>query len=97
MFCGDPNYAGEPNLTWLGTDSASYYNSYVLKSDHGWAELMDFIYILNNNPNEIESVLNVDRVLWAFALNQPSATTTRTMDTTYTTTTCISQKTDCGK
>ena len=71
VFCGDPNpYAGEPNLTWLGNDSASYYNSYVIKSDHGWAELMDFIYILNNNPNEIESVLNVDRVLWAFALNQ---------------------------
>lgn len=71
VFCGEnePNI-GYPTMHWLGTDSTDYYNSYDLKSDHGWGELMDLIYTINFNPNEIEDVLNVDRVLWAFAANQ---------------------------
>lgn len=71
VFCGDEGEdGGIPSMHWLGTDSTDYYNSYVLKSDHGWAELMDLIYTINLNPSEIENKLNVDRVLWAFAANQ---------------------------
>ncbi len=71
VFCGEPNpLAGAPTMHWLGTDSTDYYNSYDLKSDHGWAELMDLIYTINFDPTDIESKLNVDRVLWAFAVNQ---------------------------
>ena len=60
---------GEPNLNWLGNDSTLYYDSYILKSDHGWEELLQLINTLNNNTAEIDSILNVDRVLWAFAVN----------------------------
>lgn len=60
---------GEPNLNWLGNDSTLYYDSYMLKSDKGWAELLQLINTLNNNTSEIDSILNVDRVLWAFAVN----------------------------
>lgn len=71
VFCGEnePNI-GYPTMHWLGTDSTDYYNSYDLKSEHGWGELMNLIYTLNFNPAEIEDVLNIDRVLWAFAVNQ---------------------------
>ena len=72
MFCdtaGSPP-SGEPNLKWLGEDSTSYYNSYTIKSDNGWEELMDLIKAINLTPQDIDSILNVDRTLWAFAVNQ---------------------------
>ena len=70
VFCGNNNNnATEPNLSWLGTDSTTYYDTYTIKSDHGWQELQELIYTLNFNTNEIDSILNVDRVLWAFAVN----------------------------
>ena len=59
-----------PNLKFLGQDSSLYYNSYELKSDNGWSSLINLIDVLNNNPSNIENVLNVDRVLWYFAVNQ---------------------------
>jgi spore coat protein CotH len=71
MFCdttGTPP-GGEPNLQYLGTDSALYYTSYNLKSESGWQELMELIVTLDSNPSQLDSVLNVDRVLWAFAVN----------------------------
>ena len=58
-----------PNLEFLGTDSFLYYNSYELKSDYGWSSLINLIDVLNNSSYDIESVLNVDRVLWYFAAN----------------------------
>ena len=71
VFCGDNsgNNATEPNLSWMGTDSLSYYDTYTIKSDYGWEQLLDLIYTLNYNTSEIDSILNVDRVLWAFAVN----------------------------
>ena len=72
MFCdtaGSPP-SGEPNLKWLGEDSTSYYNSYTIKSDNGWEELMDLIKAINLTSQDIDSILNVDRTLWAFAVNQ---------------------------
>jgi len=59
-----------PTMQWLGTDSTDYYDSYVLKSEHGWAELQDLINTVNNDPENISDKLNVDRVLWALAVNQ---------------------------
>ena len=70
-FCdtaGAPNPLA-PDLKYLGIDSALYYNSYDIKSDYGWKELLNFIDTLNNHFNEIDSILNVDRVLWYFAVN----------------------------
>ena len=42
--------------------------SYERKSPTGWNELLGLIDTLNNNIGGIEQVLNVDRVLWFFAL-----------------------------
>jgi len=56
-------------LEWKGQDSINYLKSYKLKSEYGWSELINLIDILNNEVNNIESILNVDRVLWYFALN----------------------------
>ena len=64
-----PPGPSEPNLNWLGYDTTQYYNSYTLKSDHGWEELVELIDILHNTPDDLDSVLNIDRVLWAFAVN----------------------------
>ena len=80
MFCDpspNPATGPPPNLGWLGADSSLYYNSYNLKSDHGWAELLDLIQTLKFNPSELDSVLNIDRTLWALAVN----TTTLNLDT----------------
>lgn len=70
---GQPGPTGNSDLVWLGSDSTLYYNHYSMKSAGGWAELIHFIDVLNNNPSELDSVLNVDRVLWAFAVNQAIA------------------------
>ena len=62
-------YDAEPNLAWHGSDSMAYayQMAYELKSDVGWADLLDLIYTLNFNLGSIETILNVDRVLWFFA------------------------------
>ena len=74
---GQPGPTGNADLTWLGPDTTLYYNHYDLKSDYGWSELVNLIDILNNNPQMLDSVLNIDRVLWAFAVN----TTLANLDT----------------
>ena len=38
-------------------------------SDEGWEALLDLIETLNLNPQNLEDKLNIDRVLWAFAVN----------------------------
>lgn len=65
--------AGNADLGWRGTDTTLYYNDYDLKSPTGWTEMRDLIYTLNFTPELIDSVLNVDRVLWAFAANTVTA------------------------
>ncbi len=58
------------NLAFLSnTDSLAYAPFYELQSEYGWEELMRFINIMNNYPDSITSVLNVDRTLWMHAFN----------------------------
>jgi hypothetical protein len=40
-----------------------------MESDNGWGDLYELIEILNEDPGNIESVLNVDRALWMHAFN----------------------------
>ena len=65
---GEPYFAF-PDLRWYGTDSTAYeyVKGYELKSDAGWADLLDLIYTLNFGLDSIEAILNVDLVLWHFA------------------------------
>ena len=67
---GIPGPSGRSDLKWLGTDSLLYYNHYEMKSDRGWKAFIHMIDVLNHYPEQIDSVLNVDRILWAFAVNQ---------------------------
>lgn len=54
---------------YLGEDSSAYKNYFEIESDEGWADLIDFLDILNNNPDSVEDVLNVDRHLWMLAFD----------------------------
>ncbi len=46
-----------------------YLNNFKKLSDHGWDDLMELAKMLNQQPDKIESVLNVDRTLWMLAFN----------------------------
>jgi hypothetical protein len=70
---GQNGPTGTSDLGWRGADTALYYNDYDLKSSNGWTELRNLIYTLNFTPELLDSVLNVDRVLWAFAANTVTA------------------------
>lgn len=80
FFSNDyPRFKGEliggppPNnvVVWgyHGQDSTDYFDYYELKSDYGWAELIEFLDILNNNTSLVEEVLDVDRHLWMLAFD----------------------------
>ena len=58
-------------VTWgyLGADSSSYMSFYERESDAGWGELINFLDVFNNDPANMESVLNVDRHLWMLAFD----------------------------
>jgi len=60
---------GGSSLDYLGTDSSSYYNFYELKSEAGWQDLIDLTNSINNTPNSIENVLDIDRAIWMSAFN----------------------------
>ncbi|MBT4174011.1 MAG: hypothetical protein HN967_11810 [Candidatus Marinimicrobia bacterium] len=62
-------YFAWPSLAWNGSDSlhSQYQMGYELKSDSGWQDLIDLIYTLNFQIEDIETILNVDRALWFFA------------------------------
>ena len=70
-FCDTANApaSSPPSLIYLGDDSTLYYNSYDMKSDNGWEQLVNLIKVLDVDFQNIDSVLNVDRTLWAFAVN----------------------------
>ncbi len=59
------------NLELLNGDLDSYYDLYDVKSTNSndWHRLYEFIEVLNNDPSNIEALLNVDRALWMHALN----------------------------
>ena len=63
------NYLAWPDLVWHGADSNAfeYQKGYEIKSEHGWSDLMELISTLNFHTENIENILNVDRVLWYFA------------------------------
>ena len=72
VFCdenGEGTEGGIPDLRYLGPDIEAYQDSYTLKSDEGWEALVDLIETLNLNPQNLGDILNIDRVLWAFAVN----------------------------
>ena len=52
-----------------GRDTSAYYPYYDIESDYGWGELLELIETLNEDIDNIEEILNVDRTLWMHAFN----------------------------
>jgi len=50
-------------------DVDCYFPNYELKSAYGWDDLIKLTRILNESPEKISDVLNVDRALWMLAFN----------------------------
>jgi spore coat protein CotH len=64
-----PGSSGNPDLVYSSADSSAYYSRYELKSDDGWAQLLQLMSTLKNNTAQIETILDVDRTLWMLAFN----------------------------
>lgn len=75
FFKGDPEtlifpFGQNANLALThGTDSNSYVPYYKLESDYGWSQVLRLIDCLDNKPDSITSLINVDQVLWMHAIN----------------------------
>lgn len=54
---------------YLGEDSTAYFDNYELESNHGWADLIEFLDVFNNNTAAVEDVLAVDCHLWMLAFD----------------------------
>lgn len=67
--CNPVYGSGSPSLEYLGADSSLYYDSYEMKSDFGWGELIDLTTQLEFNISNIETYLDVDDALWMLAFD----------------------------
>lgn len=65
---GSGEFFNPSDLMWRGPDTLSYIDSYERKSDSGWVDLLNFIYALNYSPSSVNQYVNIDRVLWYFAV-----------------------------
>lgn len=70
-FKGEISGPSQVYVVWgyLGQDSAAYQLQYELDSDAGWKNLIDFLDTLNNYPEDVEAVLDIDRHLWMLAFD----------------------------
>jgi hypothetical protein len=59
------------SLMYVGDDPACYKGWYELesKNDTAWQEIINLTKILNKHPEKVDSVLNIDMVLWMHAFN----------------------------
>ena len=60
---------GLPTLLYWGEDQSLYSQAYRMKSEAGWEDLISLANTLNNNTANIESVLDIDGVLWMLAFD----------------------------
>jgi hypothetical protein len=75
FFKGDPEtlefpFGENANLAHShGNDSNNYMPYYKLESDFGWSQIYRFIILLDNQPDSLQSIMNIDQMLWMHALN----------------------------
>ena len=79
LFKCDPNWHGKTqpgckkghngSLNYLGKDSICYYEFYEIKSESGWKDLIKLAKTIQDSPNDLSKVLNIDRALWMLAYN----------------------------
>jgi len=54
---------------YFGADSTDYHSYYELESSNGWNDLIEFLEAFNNNPENMDTYLNVDNHLWMLAFD----------------------------
>ena len=64
-----PGATVSPDLKYLGADSSAYFNGYELQSTIGWNRLVALCNTLNNDFQNIEGMLDIDRAIWMLAFN----------------------------
>ena len=64
-----PGSTISPDLKYLGTDSSAYFNGYELQSAFGWNRMVALCNTLNNDFQNIEGLLDIDRAIWMLAFN----------------------------
>jgi len=64
-----PGATVSPDLKYLGADSSAYLNGYELQSAIGWNRLVALCNTLNNDFQNIEGQLDIDRAIWMLAFN----------------------------
>lgn len=71
--CSPPITPGptvKSNLRYISEDSSAYENYYEMESDTGWNELVRICDVASNDPTNLDSVLNLDAVMWMLAFDQ---------------------------
>lgn len=63
------NQYGGSSLSYLGTSQAPYEVSYEIQSDAGWPELMALTDAIENDPSNVEDILDIDRAIWMVAID----------------------------
>ncbi|HMO38256.1 MAG TPA: CotH kinase family protein [Saprospiraceae bacterium] len=59
----------QSSLMYIGKDSLCYMRFYELKDQYGWQNLIRLMRTLNQQPERIEALLNVNQTLWMLAFN----------------------------
>ncbi len=57
------------DLTLFSQDSTCLPSIYEIESRMGWGSFLNLMKTLNQSPEKIESILNVDQTLWMHAIN----------------------------
>lgn len=57
------------SLQYLGNDSLCYYSLYELKSKDGWGELIALTKEINQRPENLHEIMDVNEVLWMLAFD----------------------------
>ena len=64
-----PGSSVSPDLKYLGADSSAYFNGYELQTTFGWNRMVALCNTLNNDFQNIENKLDIDRAIWMLAFN----------------------------
>jgi hypothetical protein len=57
------------SLQFVSNDSSLYFGKYELESDYGWNDLVELTNIVSNQPEQLSTVFDMDRLTWMLAFN----------------------------
>ncbi|MFN7116141.1 MAG: CotH kinase family protein [Saprospiraceae bacterium] len=57
------------SLMYIGEDSTCYMRFYEMKDKNGWKNFINFTKTLNQEPQKIGELLDIDQTLWMLAFN----------------------------